>query len=84
MYKIKFYEKRALVAAKQYPTFRPRDIGLYQTWFRNTSTGEVRFHTEWRPHGRPALSVNPPPSVPGWVPFHWWHLDFPPLPEDVL
>lgn len=80
----KHYKNRALAAAMHYPTFHPRDIGFYQTFFRNTSTREVRYHNEWRPNGRPELSVMPPPSVPDWTPIWTWHWDFPPTLEDLL
>jgi len=79
-----YLTQRALVTSNFYPGFRPRDIGLYQTLFRNKRTGSTRIHNEWRPHGRPELSVNPPPIHADWIAVCFWHWYFPPALDDVF
>lgn len=66
MKKQKYFDDRAVMAATLYPQLRPIDIGFYQTLFRNTTTGEVRYHNEWRPNDHPEWSKMPPVSAEGW------------------
>jgi len=84
MNKQKYFEDRAVMAATLYPHLHATDIGFYQTLFRNKSTGEVRYHNEWRPNDRPELSKMPPPAAEGWEKRSSMRLHDLPMSEHVV
>lgn len=84
MNKQKYFEDRAVMIATLYPHLRPADIGLYQTLFRNTTTGEVRYHNEWRPNDHPEWSKMLPASAEGWEELTSMRLHDLPMSEHVV